>query len=306
MIRLSLKDIHEDPTLQLRDGLDRDRIEAMREFVTEGGTLPPITVVGDDNTIADGHHRYYLAVTMGRIDIEADQRKGTKADAVALAIMLNDMAGHEPLTQPQVRKGIQMLLEAGWSQDQIATATKTPRRTIGDIANRMVMRGKIAAKPVHATGRKPKPVAVLPKPVADALTDTHLTRIAEVPVAQQVELAEAVVATNLSEPRTREAIQTLKANPGMTPTQAVTKHAPIPTPPMPATIHDLSMAMTKRMLVLQNDTVLWNDLATLAAQSHRLTGASGLALILADLAVRFDHAATALNTPASTMKAVSA
>ena len=65
-MRLPLDRVREDPRLQLRDGLDMDRVKAMVEFEEQGGHLPPVDVVGDDNLLADGHHRLAAARRSGR------------------------------------------------------------------------------------------------------------------------------------------------------------------------------------------------------------------------------------------------
>jgi len=305
-MRLRVEEVHEDPELQLRDGLDMDRIKAMAEYEEQGGKLPAITVVGDDNLLADGHHRLYLAITTGRLDIDAERLPGNKPEAVALAIQLNDLATSKPLTRSERNKGIKVLLQAGWTQERIATATGVHQTTIINIHNSLAMRGALAKK----TGGKgtPKPVAVLPKAVHEKLGDTVLVRIAELPVEQQAEFAAAVAAvpnkkdathTGLSEPRIREAVKAVRA--GASIADAVQEATPSDSA-VPKTLPDVAHQVRRRlerftepMTVEGVERDIWQVLAVLVANIDAIPlEARSLSTLLDDISIQTEFYSQAL------------
>jgi ParB-like chromosome segregation protein Spo0J len=142
-MRLPLSKVRVDPVIRLRT-LDMDRVEAMIEFEEQGGSLPPITVVGDDNLLADGGHRLYAAETSGKRDIAANRLPGGRDEAIAAAIQLNSVAAPLPLSRTARDRAIKLLLTAGWTQEQIAKATGIAPRTISYVATVMTMRGQLA------------------------------------------------------------------------------------------------------------------------------------------------------------------
>lgn len=298
-MKLAVDAIKEDPTLQLREGLDMDRVQAMIEFEEQGGQLPPVTVVGPDNILGDGHHRLYAAMTSGKLEVDANRIGGGLAEAVVVAITGNDSAAAKPLTRTERNKGIKLLLAAGWTQQAIADATGLAQPTIIGIYNVLAMRGHLPRAPKVAGkgGRTPKPIARIPDVTADRLHDTTLDRISSVPAPQQVELAEAVVKHKLPEPRVREAVKLVKG--GMNPTDAVDavrSHAE----PMPKNMHQIGVAVQKRfadftdaqMVIDKKSYGLWQVLDVLAAQGVSDPMARGLSKVMADLSVRLDRYAT--------------
>ena len=300
-MRLLVKDIREDPELQLRDGLDMERVKAMNEFEEQGGHLPSITVVGNDNLLADGHHRLEAARRSGKVDIDADRIPGGKPEAIAAALQLNDIATTLPLTRPQRNKGIKMLLQRGWTQQQIAKVTGVERSTIQDIATATRMRGGSIA--TNGPKAHAKPVAVLPPEVHEKLGDTVLNRIAALPIEQQPEFAAAVAAANLPEPRVREAIRDLRAG-GITPTEAVVG-ATSQTREMPKTLPEVAKQVRRRlerfldepMTVEGVDRDFWTVLEVLSANAALIPlEARGLATLLADVSVRADAFSSRLRT----------
>ena len=305
-MKLALSDVRVDPELQLRDGLDMDRIKAMTEFEEQGGHLPPITVVGESNLLADGHHRLYVAETMGRVDIEAERLDGDKPEAVAIALQRNDISTSLPLTRTQRNQGVKLLLQAGWTQERIATAAGVHHTTIVNIDNALAMRGAIAKR--GATGKggpTPKPVAVLPKEVHEKLNDTTLVRIAELPVEQQQEMAVAVAEAGLSEPRVREAVKAVKA--GASVADAVEERTSSGTrwaiPKGPSEVatqayERLDRFLSQPMTVDGRELDFWEVLDVLVATSDKISTPALGTLIdrLADVSIRCDHYATLLRT----------
>ena len=120
---IQLDQIREDPDIQLRPGLSEDRIVAMMEFIREGGSLPPVTVVGEANLLADGHHRLACAARMGALEILANREPGGKDMAVAISIRDNDSKSHLPLDAKGRNAGIAILLNAGWSATKVSKIT---------------------------------------------------------------------------------------------------------------------------------------------------------------------------------------
>lgn len=295
-MRIAIKDIRREPEVQLRNGLDMDRVKAMVEFESEGGTLPPVTVVGDDNLLADGHHRMAAAEDSGRVDIEVNRKPGGTPEAIAIALSMNDGAGYLPLTRSQRNAGIKVLLEAGWSLRRIGKETGVHNTTVLNIQQAMKARQS------------------LPKAVSEKLTDTTLARIAVVPVEQQEELATAVATTPgqpLAEPRVREVIKAMKADPTLTPAAAVAAVAPggmsVPTPisgVAKQVRRRLKAFLAETMTVDGKDYDFWTVLDVLVAhlRTSGMAGdlqADGLADLLADVSVLSDKYASALRSTAS-------
>ena len=307
-MRLAVTDIHEDPEVQLRDGLDMDRVLAMVEFEEQGGQLPPISVVGADNLLGDGHHRLAAARRSGKREIDANRIEGGKPEAVAAAIAGNDISTHSPLTRIERNKGVKLLLLAGWPQQRIADATGVHQTTIMDIHNALAMRGEIEKKagPSRgpAGGRIAKPVTVLPKAVHEKLGDTVLNRIADgVPLAQQAEFAAAVAEVGLPEPRVREAIRVLTTN-GGTPRQAVAEVTP-QVRAMPATMPEVAKQVRRRLEHFLNEPMtvegverdFWAVLDVLAANADGIPlEARGLATLLAEVAVKSENYSSRLRS----------
>ena len=264
---LPLVDILEDQTVQLRGGLDLQRVEAMVEYEAEGGRLPPILTVGNEHLLADGHHRIAAARRSGRTDIEVDNRPGGKAEAIALAIQGNDTKLSVPLTRTQRNEGVKLLLLEGWSQEKVASTVGVNHTTIGDIHNSLAMRG-LTAKAVGGKG-SPKAVAVLPTEVHKHLNDTTLVRIATLPKEQQADFAAAVARVGLSEPRVREAIKALKDAPERPPESVVADYTPSSLPKKaPLTLPDKAKLLIRALSDFKGKTfgidgrsVTLNDLA---------------------------------------------
>jgi DNA invertase Pin-like site-specific DNA recombinase len=304
-MKLPVSAVHEDPELQLRERLDMDRVIAMVEFEEEGGHLPPITVVGEDNLLGDGHHRLAAARRSGKVEIDAERVPGGKDEAIVIAIQRNDISAMDPLTRQERNVGIKILLRAGWTQERIAKATGVHHTTIVNIGNALAMRGALPkAKATGKGGATPKPVSVLPKAVHEKLNDTTLVRIADaVPLDQQQEFAKAVADVNLPEPRVREAIKAMKQD-GLDAKRAVESVTPT-IHEMPRTLPEVAKQARKRlerfladpMTIEGTERDFWAVLDVLAGNARSIPlEARGLATLLADVAVKADHYATALRS----------
>lgn len=312
-MKLKLTDIREDPEVQLRAGLDMDRVKAMVEYEENGGHLPPITVVGDDNLLGDGHHRLEAARMSKKVEIEAERIPGGKEEAIVAAIQKNDISAMQPLTRTQRNEGVKYLLKAGWTQERIASVVSVDQTTIMNIHKSLAARGQVKRKPRKpGAGRPEKATVALPKAVHERLGDTMLVRIATLPEDQQLEFAVAVAAvpnkakprlTGLTESRVREAIKLLNAG-GLTPTQAVEMATPQGRE-VPSTLPDVAKQVRKRlerfltepMTIEGEGRDFWSVIDVLAHNATRIPlEARGLATLLSEVAVKADHYATALRS----------
>jgi hypothetical protein len=110
---IRLDKIRIDGQTQVREQLDQKTVDNYAERMTEGDKLPPIVVYhdGKDQWLSEGFHRYFAAKKADWKDIEAEQRKGTVADARWNALASN--RGHGlPMNNADKRRAVQMALEA--------------------------------------------------------------------------------------------------------------------------------------------------------------------------------------------------
>lgn len=107
-MKLSIGDIVIDDNLNVRDELDKDTIERYAECFDQ---LPPVVVfdIDDGYLLADGFHRVEAAKRLGRTDIDADVREGTRKDTEEYAALANLTHG-KPLTRAERRKAVEQML----------------------------------------------------------------------------------------------------------------------------------------------------------------------------------------------------
>lgn len=215
-MHIALGDISFDPRVQLRTRLNEDRVQGMIEFETEGGTLPPVTIVGDENLLADGHHRFEAANRMGRLDIEANKLTGGFAEAIAEAIRNNDIATSAPLTRTERNRGILELLDAGWKQRKIAQVAGVGQSTVIDVDQ--------IRKARQATGL-----------TQDEVADDRLRRISSAAPGREAEVVQAANDTGINDAQLRAAMKAAKDE-GVDPVEAVRRVATIT--PLPTATYD--------------------------------------------------------------------
>jgi ParB-like chromosome segregation protein Spo0J len=292
-VLIKIEDIRREPEVQLRTGLDMDRVNAMVEFESEGGKLPPVTVVGDDNLLADGHHRVYAAERSGRREVEANREAGGMAEAIAIALNRNDSAQTQPLTRDQRNAGIKALIGLGWSLTRIAKDTGISKSTVSNI------------------GRLTEERKTLSPEVNKALRDTTVLRITSLPEEQRKPFAAKVASAGLAEPRVREAIKAMKADPTLSPEAAVDEVTPRPTVRVTGMETVAKQVRTRlkdfideKMTVDGTEYDFWAVLDVLAA--HLRDGAfagdlhaEGLANLLSEVAVKAENSADALRNATS-------
>lgn len=118
MMQIELSKIAFDEGTQARARLDDTTVAAYAELMTEGGTLPPVTVFFDGSAywLADGYHRVFAHRKIGALKIDADVKTGGRRDAVLYAVGANATHGL-PRTAADKRKAVATLLaDDEWSQ----------------------------------------------------------------------------------------------------------------------------------------------------------------------------------------------
>jgi hypothetical protein len=94
--RVRLVDLTRDQELQPRAGFDEDLLEALRDAVTRGETLPPVVAFhdGENLLLADGFHRYHVYSSLDLAEIECTIYNGIRgASALVDAGRINRTAG---------------------------------------------------------------------------------------------------------------------------------------------------------------------------------------------------------------------
>ena len=119
-MNIPINDIVADASIDIRNGMDGTTIDEYMEILDQ---LPPVVVFDTPQgyLLADGFHRFTAAERLGRVEIDAEVREGTRQDALEFAAYANAAA---PLKlQPDERRaGIRRLdrLHPDWSAGQIA------------------------------------------------------------------------------------------------------------------------------------------------------------------------------------------
>lgn len=178
MTAIPLSDITIDPTIQIREQLHEGAVERYMDAFDE---LPPIVVyqTPEELLLSDGMHRLEAAKRLGRKDIQAEVRVGSRADAEEHAITANTKNAM-PLTANERDEGIRRLrvLHPKWGYQRIGRAMSLPERTILRIIR----------------GQKGK--AQIDPSVTEGLSRSHFEELAlsQAPVGLHQPLAEAAVA----------------------------------------------------------------------------------------------------------------
>lgn len=84
---VAIADLAQAPIAHNRPHLDGDQVSFYAAHLDE---VAPVVVfdTGDQLLLADGYHRVAAAQQLGKAVIQADVRKGTRADALAFAVRL--------------------------------------------------------------------------------------------------------------------------------------------------------------------------------------------------------------------------
>lgn len=139
IMELKLNDITIDENLNVRDSLEEDTIE---QYIDIFDQLPPVVVFNTDDgyLLADGFHRCEAAKRLGRENIKAEIREGTRQAAEEYAALANLQHG-KPLTRAERRKAVERMLmlyperSASWIAEDTGVSDKTVRKYREDLEN---------------------------------------------------------------------------------------------------------------------------------------------------------------------------
>jgi hypothetical protein len=129
-ITCKLDDIRIDGSTQPRTSINEAVVQDYAEAILRGDVLPPVVAFwdGTHRWLADGFHRVHANRQAGSVEIEVDQRVGTRRDAVLYAVGANASHGLR-LTNDDKRKAVRLLLEdeewGQWTDRRIASETNT-------------------------------------------------------------------------------------------------------------------------------------------------------------------------------------
>jgi hypothetical protein len=141
-MQLELIQIRTDGGTQPRATYHFGIAEAYAEDMEAGAVLPPVTVFydGAEYWLADGFHRVFAAVKIGRATIDADVRQGTQQDAQWYSYSVNQTHGLRRSNEDKQRAVLAALAHlqaAGMSDREIADHVGVHFTTVNDYRNKM-------------------------------------------------------------------------------------------------------------------------------------------------------------------------
>ncbi len=194
-MKLAIKDIVVDPTVQIRRGNHEATIRRYEESFEK---LPPVDVfkTPEGLLLADGFHRIAAAERLGLREIAANIHKGTREHALEFAVVSNTKNA-EPFTPEERDEGIRRLrqLHPDWSNVRVAQVM-----SVSDDTVRNVFLGDKVARAVVGT---PSGSEIAKKP-------SFLTEIAKAPRTAWEPLAEAAIKRGWSRDATRLAVKNVR------------------------------------------------------------------------------------------------
>ena len=163
MPKIAINKIVVDPTVQIRRA---DHEPTIRRYEESFDKLPPVVVFdvpGEGRLLADGFHRIAAAERLGRREIDATLRKGTREDVLEFAVIANTKNA-DPLSPDERDAGIRRLkqLHPGWSQQQVADSMSISKSTVvnilqaDEVAQQVVTRNRLSTTHYREIGRAPK------------------------------------------------------------------------------------------------------------------------------------------------------
>ena len=160
-MKLRISDVVIDQSIDIRDRMDETTI---RDYMDIFYRLPPVAVFDtpEGYLLADGFHRIAACQRLGRNEIEAEVRKGSRDDALEYAAYANASAALR-LTPEERRTGIRRLhhLHPDWKTSRLAELMSCSEAVV-----------RTATEAVRV--RREAPSAV-------SLPDRHLEEIARAP-----------------------------------------------------------------------------------------------------------------------------
>ncbi len=134
---ISLDEILEDDSLQIRDGVDSSLVHTYQNLMKSNGQLGTLDVfpVGSGKyLLANGWHRLKAADELGWPEIDCNVRKGGRREAVLFAAGANAKHGR-PFNREEKRRAVRTLFADdeyfNWSDARIARHCGVVRTTVG-------------------------------------------------------------------------------------------------------------------------------------------------------------------------------
>ncbi|MFY7913559.1 MAG: hypothetical protein ACOVPA_02720 [Rubrivivax sp.] len=130
IVRCKLSEIRVDGGTQPRAGLSESTVREYAEAMMAGDEFPKMVCFWDGASrfLASGFHRYFAHQAAGSVEVEVEQRTGTRRDALLYAVGTNYDHGLR-LTNDDKRKAVRLLLEdeewGQWTDRRIASETNT-------------------------------------------------------------------------------------------------------------------------------------------------------------------------------------
>lgn len=137
-IRCKLSEIRVDGGTQPRTGLNELVVQEYAEAMMAGEVFPAMVCFWDgaERWLASGFHRYFAHQTAGSIEVEIEQRMGTRRDALLYAVGTNYDHGLR-LSHDDKRKAVRLVLEdtewGQWTDRRIAEVTNTSPSFVGKV-----------------------------------------------------------------------------------------------------------------------------------------------------------------------------
>jgi DNA modification methylase len=183
VLRLPLSAIVADSRVNVRDGLDEATVAHYTDIFDR---LPPVVVFStpEGYLLASGFHRLEAARRLGRAEIAAEVREGTRAEAEEFAI-LDNVAHGRPYTRAERRRAVERMLKLHpqRSDNWIAQDLGVSDHTVRVVREELEATSQIA-KLDRLVGRdgkeRPRSVSPLPPPTGSPGED--------VPVGQPVSI----------------------------------------------------------------------------------------------------------------------
>jgi len=137
-VRCKLSEIRVDGGTQPRTGLNESVVQEYAEAMLAGQSFPAMVCFWDGTSrwLASGFHRYFAHQSAGAVEVDVEQRVGTKRDALLYAVGTNYDHGLR-LSHDDKRKAVRLVLEDAewgqWTDRRIAEVTHTSPTFVGKV-----------------------------------------------------------------------------------------------------------------------------------------------------------------------------
>jgi len=138
LITCALSAIRIDGGTQPRTSINEAIVAEYADAIRKGDDLPAMVCFwdGSHRWLVSGFHRYHAHVAAGSVEVQIEQRNGTRRDAVLFAVGTNATHGLRR-SDDDKRKAVRMVLEdeewGQWSDRRIAEVTNTSPTFVGKV-----------------------------------------------------------------------------------------------------------------------------------------------------------------------------